>query len=71
MQEAYWREVEACRGLSVEYGNDVEGTAFGRPTSADPLASSPWNLQVASLFRSLVLRAFHSRQPQLTAMSET
>ena len=33
--------------MSVEYGNDVEGTGFSSPMSDDPLASSPWNLQVS------------------------
>ena len=46
MQEAYWRQYEQPNPLVVEYGNDVEGTAFADPSSRDPLAGSPWNLQV-------------------------
>ena len=37
----------------VEYGNDVEGTAFCSPDAEDPLGSSSWNLQASSLFKSL------------------
>lgn len=40
----FWRELEAGQ-LEVEYGSDLEGTAFSAlPT--DALALSPWNLRV-------------------------
>ncbi len=31
---------------TIEYANDLEGTAFARPESGDPLGASPWNLNV-------------------------
>lgn len=33
----------------IEYGNDVEGTAFCPPSDDDPLGSSSWNLQARLL----------------------
>lgn len=33
--------------LSVEYGNDLEGTCFAPRDSQDPLGGSAWNLQVS------------------------
>lgn len=32
----------------VEYGNDVEGTAFCDKDSDDPLGRSAWNMRVRS-----------------------
>lgn len=42
----YWKEREGRPGreCTVEYGNDVEGTAF---CPGDPLGSSNWNLNVS------------------------
>ena len=31
----------------IEYGNDVEGTAFCSADANDPLGSSSWNLQAS------------------------
>ena len=47
LQEAYWRHHAAAKaGVEVEYGNDVEGTAFAPRDLACPLGSSAWNLAV-------------------------
>lgn len=43
MQAEYWRSRTERDGAFVEYGNDVEGSAF---SSRDPLGSTRWNLQV-------------------------
>lgn len=44
-QAEYWRVRGEGGDAFVEYGNDVEGSAFcGR----DPLGSTPWNMQVGS-----------------------
>lgn len=49
-QEAYWRHHAAAKSKlrPVEYGNDVEGTAFAEPDMACPLGSSAWNLAVGA-----------------------
>ena len=52
-QAEYWRrrgnsDKENHGVTHVEYGNDVEGTAFCDPHSDDPLGRSPWNMRVSS-----------------------
>ena len=42
-QAEYWRSRTERDGAFVEYGNDVEGSAF---SLRDPLGSTRWNLQV-------------------------
>jgi hypothetical protein len=46
MQREYWRERERDHGtpLTVEYGNDVEGSLF---LPQDRLGRSRWNLNVS------------------------
>ena len=51
MQAEYWRRRgnsdKENGGVSyVEYGNDVEGTAFCDKDSDDPLGRSAWNMRV-------------------------
>lgn len=50
--------------LKVEYGSDVVGTAFAANDSTDdPLASSPWNLQViTAVYLALSFAAFEMCQ---------
>jgi JmjC domain, hydroxylase len=43
LQAEYWRSRTERDGAFVEYGNDVEGSAF---SVRDPLGSTRWNLQV-------------------------
>ena len=52
-QAEYWRRRGSSdkenHGVSyVEYGNDVEGTAFCDVNSEDPLGRSSWNMRVRS-----------------------
>lgn len=47
-QTEYWRARKQHDGTFVEYGNDVEGSAFSARNSRDPLGSSRWNLQARS-----------------------
>ncbi len=49
MQNEYWRQRKVASDLTVEYGNDVEGTAFCSPSEGDPLGSTDWNLQAIFL----------------------
>ena len=44
LQAEYWRSRTERDGAFVEYGNDVEGSAF---SIRDPLGSTRWNLQVS------------------------
>jgi hypothetical protein len=48
MQAEYWRRRKhrTTDITHVQYGTDVEGTAFASPDSQDPLGSSPWNMRV-------------------------
>lgn len=48
MQAEYWRRRESTehKVAYVQYGNDVEGTAFCDHGSEDPLGKSDWNMRV-------------------------
>ena len=46
-QADYWRQMLSGDNPLIEYGNDVEGTAFCSADSGDPLGSSTWNLQAS------------------------
>jgi jmjN domain len=43
VEARYWKEREGDKELTVEYGNDLEGTAFHVD---DPLGRTAWNLNV-------------------------
>ncbi len=45
-QAEYWRLAGAPDDMLVEYGSDLEGSAFAEAGVEDPLARSAWNLQV-------------------------
>lgn len=47
-QAAYWkrRAGKDKKAAYVEYGNDVEGTAFSKDKARDPLAKTDWNMRV-------------------------
>lgn len=47
LQADYWRQMLGSDNPLIEYGNDVEGTAFCSADSNDPLGSSSWNLQAS------------------------
>ena len=47
LQADYWRQMCGNDNPMVEYGNDVEGTAFCLPDAEDPLGSTGWNLQAS------------------------
>ncbi len=47
LQADYWRQMCGNDNPVVEYGNDVEGTAFCPPDAEDPLGSTGWNLQAS------------------------
>ncbi len=49
LQADYWRQMCGSDNPVVEYGNDVEGTAFCPPDADDALGSTSWNLQVGNL----------------------
>jgi hypothetical protein len=47
VQLEYWRQRKIATDLTVEYGNDVEGTAFCAQHDGDRLGDSDWNLQAS------------------------
>lgn len=47
LQADYWRQMCGSDNPVIEYGNDVEGTAFCPPDAEDPLGSTSWNLQAS------------------------
>ena len=48
VEKMFWRKMMSGDGGSVEYGDNMDGTAFS--TSAnDPLGCSDWNLTVGTL----------------------
>lgn len=57
LQLEYWRlrtqpPPQGQRADTIEYANDVPGTAFAATDSGDPLASSRWNLNVSACVRA-------------------
>ena len=48
MQAEYWRRRVSTENkiAYVQYGNDVEGTAFCDHSSEDPLGRTDWNMRV-------------------------
>jgi hypothetical protein len=63
VEAEYWRERAAAPGgggLLVEYGNDVEGTAFH---PGDPLGETSWNLNVSRTRRSRLEDAWRPHPP--------
>lgn len=46
IENKYWQERASKRELTVEYGNDLEGTGF---YAEDPLGKTRWNLNVRCL----------------------
>mmetsp|Transcript_22662 Transcript_22662/g.62918 ORF Transcript_22662/g.62918 Transcript_22662/m.62918 type:complete len:407 (-) Transcript_22662:1702-2922(-) len=62
VETEYWREWQGRSKLAVEYGNDVEGTAFsGDPR--DPLSSSRWEFGKLPNEPSSVLRLLQTPIP--------
>ena len=59
LQAAYWWQFDHGEALTVEYGNDVEGTAFAAPDSGDPLGKTKWNLQVCRKLHIIVNLELH------------
>jgi hypothetical protein len=55
VEAEYWREWHGGNNLVVEYGNDVEGSAFS-DEEWDPLASSRWNFKTLPVERDSILR---------------
>ena len=55
VEAEYWRERNSGSNLTVEYGNDVEGTAFSGETW-DPLSSSRWACDKLPVEPNSVLR---------------
>lgn len=45
VEAEFWKEITSGRSSSIEYGCDIEGSAFSN-SSVDPLATSKWNLKV-------------------------
>ncbi len=45
VEAEFWKEIASGRSSMIEYGCDIEGSAFSN-SSSDPLGSSKWNLKV-------------------------
>ena len=66
-QLEYWRQRLHGGGVEyVEYGNDVEGTAFSDPHEGDPLGSSKWNMRTLPRLEGSCLRLLHGEAPGIS-----
>jgi hypothetical protein len=45
VEAEFWKEIASGRSSMIEYGCDIEGSAFSN-SSSDPLGTSKWNLKV-------------------------
>lgn len=63
----YWRQMCSGDNPVVEYGNDVEGTAFCPPDADDPLGSTGWNLQVLPHEAQSTLRLLKGDAPGVSS----
>ncbi len=45
LEAEFWKEITSGRSCNIEYGCDIEGSAFSN-SSMDPLGTSKWNLKV-------------------------
>ncbi|KAL0054042.1 hypothetical protein WJX82_002859 [Trebouxia sp. C0006] len=63
----YWRQMCGNDNPVVEYGNDVEGTAFCPPDAEDPLGSTGWNLQVLPHVAQSTLRLLRGDAPGVSS----
>jgi hypothetical protein len=45
VEAEFWKEIASGRSSLIEYGCDIEGSAFSN-SSLDPLGTSKWNLKV-------------------------
>lgn len=68
LESEYWREWSHGPGLVVEYGNDVEGTAFSNE-AWDPLGSSKWNCANIPMDPGSALRLLASAIPGTPSVS--
>ena len=64
----YWKEMlrEGSGGLLIEYGSDVEGTAFADVSSGEQLAGSNWNLGVLPTLPGSLLSSIYGSIPGVT-----
>lgn len=47
VEAEFWKEIHSGRISNVEYGCDIEGSAFST-SPKDPLGTSKWNLKVCT-----------------------
>jgi histone demethylase JARID1 len=66
-QLEYWRQrLHGGEVEEVEYGNDVEGTAFSSHKDGDALGRSDWNMQVLSRLAGSTLRLLKGEVPGIS-----
>eukprot|EP01018_Ginkgo_biloba_P002898 Gb_02799 [translate_table: standard] len=65
VEEEFWREITSGKTPTVEYGCDIEGSAFSESVS-DPLGTSKWNLKELSRNPKSMLRHLETAIPGVT-----
>eukprot|EP00850_Spirogloea_muscicola_P018267 SM000166S02448 [mRNA] locus=s166:30996:36046:+ [translate_table: standard] len=65
VERAFWREYNRPAATHVEYGSDLEGTAFSA-LAADPLGASDWNLNKLPKLDKSTLRLLDCNIPGVT-----
>eukprot|EP00850_Spirogloea_muscicola_P016183 SM000129S26170 [mRNA] locus=s129:347986:353264:- [translate_table: standard] len=65
VERAFWREYRRPAATHVEYGSDLEGTAFSA-LAADPLGASDWNLNKLPKLDKSTLRLLDCNIPGVT-----
>eukprot|EP00850_Spirogloea_muscicola_P014103 SM000099S25209 [mRNA] locus=s99:210318:215416:+ [translate_table: standard] len=65
VERAFWREYSRPAATHVEYGSDLEGTAFSA-LATDPLGASDWNLNKLPKLDKSTLRLLDCNIPGVT-----
>jgi hypothetical protein len=65
LEAEFWKEITSGRSCNIEYGCDIEGSAFSN-SSMDPLGTSKWNLKVLPHLSNSILRLLETSIPGVT-----
>ncbi|KAJ7525584.1 hypothetical protein O6H91_17G057600 [Diphasiastrum complanatum] len=65
VEEVFWQEIASGKATSIEYGCDIEGSAFST-SATDPLGRSKWNLKDLSRLPNSTLRLLEAAIPGVT-----
>ncbi|XP_015068933.2 lysine-specific demethylase JMJ706-like isoform X1 [Solanum pennellii] len=65
VEKEFWKEMTVAKRGTVEYGINIDGSAFSS-TSSDPLGSSKWNFKILPRLQRSTLRLLVNEIPGVT-----